>query len=272
VFRGHNRRSGSKRSIWHNRERKRLPLAERPVAPVAPPPPVRARYVPTEAKWNSDQPGTMLRCFANLALQNGTAFHLSRAAIRRKYRLFYCACCRLRWSLLPVLARQVVETVERCADGLGNAKLLREARRTAEAVERAAQPVPHADGYDPSQWEVAHAVRLAGAAAASHVRLRLGVSWSAWSVWPVSVADQVALLRELFGNPFQPVEIEPAWLTSTVQTLAHRVRTERAFELMPVLGDALQDAGCARAEVLEHCYGTGPHSLGCWLVDSLSGW
>jgi hypothetical protein len=138
--------------------------------------------------------------------------------------------------------------------------------RTADAVERTVLPVPNPDGFDPADWDVWRAVRLAGAAAAAHVRLRLG------SAWPVNAAEQVALLRDLFGNPFRPIRIEPGWLTQPVRTLAHLVRTERAFELMPILGDALQDAGCERAEVLEHCYGPGPHAVGCWLVDSLSGW
>lgn len=264
MFRGHIRRSGSLRSVWHNRERKRRPQDERPVEPA--PPPVRFRYVPTEAKWDSGDPGTMLRCLVNLVIQSGPSFHLAPLALRRKYRLFYCACCRRRWSALPVLAQSAIETVERCADGRDSAKSLREARRTAEAAARAAQPVPHAGEYDPAAWEVALATRLVVAATAPHARLRLG------GAWPVGAGDQVALLRELFGNPFRPVEIEPAWLTATVRTLAHLVRTERAFELMPVLGDALQDAGCERAEVLDHCYGPGPHALGCWLVDALSGW
>jgi len=168
--------------------------------------------------------------------------------------------------VLPVLAQQVVETVERYADGQVNAKQLRTARRTAETV---AHPVPHADGYNPAAWEVTNAVRLVVAAATVHVRLRLG---SVSSAWPVSAAEQVVLLRELFGNPFHPISVEPSWLTPTVLTLAHIVRTERTFELMPVLGDALQDAGCDNAEVIDHCYGPSPHVVGCWLVDSLSGW
>jgi hypothetical protein len=240
-----------------------------PAEPVAQPQPVRSRYIPTEAKWLSGEPGTMLRCFARLATQRGTFFHLSHRAIQRKYRLFYCACCRLRWTRLPVLAQQVVETIEQYADGRGNAKQLRAARRTVETVARATQPVPHAGGYDPAEWDVTNTVHLAVAAAAVRARLRLG---SVSSAWPVSAAEQVVLLRELFGNPFHPISIEPSWLTPTVLTLAHVIRTERTFELMPILGDALQDAGCDSAEVLDHCYGLGPHAAGCWLVDRLSGW
>jgi hypothetical protein len=88
---------------------------------------------------------------------------------------------------------------------------------------------------------------------------------------PASAADQVVLLRELFENPFRPIEIAGKWLTSTVVTLARVIHADRAFHLMPVLGDALQDAGCTRAEVLAHCYGPGPHVAGCWLVDRLTG-
>lgn len=269
MFRGHIRRSGSLRSVWHERERKRRPLDTLPAEPVVQPQPVRPRYVPTEAKWLSGEPGTMLRCFVHLATDRGTSFRLSHRAIRRKFRLFYCACCRIRWSLLPALAQQAVETVERYADGLGNAKQLRAARRTAETVARATQPVPYADAYNPAEWEVTNTVRLVIAAAAVNARLRLG---SVSSAWPVSGVEQVTLLRELFGNPFHPISVEPSWLTPTVLTLAHIVRTERAFELMPVLGDALQDAGCDNAEVIDHCYGPGPHVTGCWLVDRLSGW
>jgi hypothetical protein len=86
---------------------------------------------------------------------------------------------------------------------------------------------------------------------------------------PVGATDRAALLRELFENPFRPVEIASQWLTSTVVTLARVIHVDRSFHLMPVLGDALQDAGCSSAEVLEHCYGSGPHVAGCWLLDAI---
>ena len=36
--------------------------------------------------------------------------------------------------------------------------------------------------------------------------------------------------------------------------------------LMPVLADALEEAGCPLADVLEHCHGRGPHLRNCWVI------
>jgi hypothetical protein len=79
------------------------------------------------------------------------------------------------------------------------------------------------------------------------------------------------LLREVFGNPFRPVAVVAAWLTSDVLALARDIYDERSFDHMPILADALQDAGCDNDEVLSHCRSEGPHVRGCWVVDLLLG-
>ncbi|WP_439623788.1 hypothetical protein [Gemmata sp.] len=79
------------------------------------------------------------------------------------------------------------------------------------------------------------------------------------------------LVHEFFGNPFRPVALDPAWCTSTVVALARGIYDERAFDRMPILADALQDAGCDSADVLTHCRGPGPHARGCWVVDLVLG-
>jgi hypothetical protein len=163
----------------------------------------------------------------------------------------------------------VVEVTEQYANGLVNSRRLRAARRVAQASEPATWPLPTSGGYGPGAWDASHATRLAITATEVHAWLRSG---NVPDGSPVSAADQVDLLRDLFENPFHPVAIEQAWLTPTVLTLAHVIQLERAFDLLPVLGDALQDAGCDSAEVIGHCYGPGPHAAGCWLVDRLSGW
>jgi hypothetical protein len=82
---------------------------------------------------------------------------------------------------------------------------------------------------------------------------------------------QAALLREIVGNPFKPIFLNPSWLTRTVKQLASTIYETRAFERMPILGDALEEAGCTVAEVLEHCRGGGEHVRGCWVVDKVLG-
>ena len=86
----------------------------------------------------------------------------------------------------------------------------------------------------------------------------------------VEITQQVHLLQELFGNPFKPITIEHAWRTQTVVALARVIHAERSFDLMPVLADALQDAGCDNDTILTHCRDTKHvHVRGCWLVDKL---
>jgi hypothetical protein len=87
----------------------------------------------------------------------------------------------------------------------------------------------------------------------------------------VELAAVVALIRDVAGGPFRPVALAPSWLTPTVTTLARQMYDSRDFAPMPILADALQDAGCDTAAVLDHCRGPGPHGRGCWVVDWVLG-
>jgi hypothetical protein len=76
----------------------------------------------------------------------------------------------------------------------------------------------------------------------------------------------------VLGNPFRPVALNPAWLTSDVVALARGIYDDRAFDRMPILADALQDAGCDNDDVLIHCRDTSlAHVCGCWVVDLVLG-
>jgi hypothetical protein len=79
------------------------------------------------------------------------------------------------------------------------------------------------------------------------------------------------LLFCIFGNPFRPVAFDANWRTSDVVAMALGMYETRDFAAMPILADALQDAGCENADVLEHCRGAGPHVRGCWVVDLILG-
>jgi hypothetical protein len=82
---------------------------------------------------------------------------------------------------------------------------------------------------------------------------------------------QADRLRELVGNPLRLATITSAWLTANVVSIAQAIYAERAFERMPILADALEDAGCTNADILEHCRGGGEHVRGCWVVDLVLG-
>jgi hypothetical protein len=90
--------------------------------------------------------------------------------------------------------------------------------------------------------------------------------------------SQASLLRCVFGNPFQPKHLDLCWLTSTVIAAAQAVYRDSFLlndEVVPAcfirLADALKDAGCADAAILDHCHGSGPHVRECWVVDLLLG-
>jgi hypothetical protein len=87
-------------------------------------------------------------------------------------------------------------------------------------------------------------------------------------LWTGDQITAIALLRDIF--PFRPITLSPSWLTSTVVSLAQQMYDTRDFSAMPILADALQDAGCENEEVLNHCRGSGPHVRGCWVLDLLT--
>jgi len=86
-----------------------------------------------------------------------------------------------------------------------------------------------------------------------------------------AVKPSVPFLRDIFGNPFRSVCLDAAWITRTVTQLAQAIYDERAFDRLPILADALEDAGCTNIDLLEHYRGGGEHVRGCWVVDLLLG-
>ena len=208
----------------------------------------------TDAGWLAcTYPGSMLT-------------HL-RTASARKLRLFVCACCRRVWHLLPdKRSRQAVEAAEQWADGLISWKALNEAQWYAERARKG----PRGPGYP-------NAPRAAAQAAIPRK------SWVVNTAWCCRVAAgwgaeeeqaQCDLLRDIFGIPWRPVAIDLSWLAwqaNTVVQLAQAIYDERAFDRLPILADALEDAGCDSADILAHCRGPGPHVRGCWVIDALLG-
>jgi len=92
------------------------------------------------------------------------------------------------------------------------------------------------------------------------------------NIWDAELSCLAAMLRDIFGPlPFRPVPLEPTWLTPTVVKLAQTIYDRYAFNRLPVLADALEEAGCTKADILAHCRQPGEHVRGCWVVDLLLG-
>jgi hypothetical protein len=82
---------------------------------------------------------------------------------------------------------------------------------------------------------------------------------------------QADIIRCLAGNPFGHTAFNPEWRTRTVEDLAQGLYEERAFDRLPILADALEEAGCDHEAVLNHFRSDGSHARGCWAVDLITG-
>jgi hypothetical protein len=170
---------------------------------------------------------------------------------RRKTRLLACAALRHYWQHWWVTSPDVRELgiadiAERHADGLITESALRFAQKLGVCA-----PVTWV--YDLDPWR----------AAAGAISCAIQV--------PGSDLDHLSglrLLRDIFRNPFRPVAFDPDWRTSTAVALAQQMYDTRDFAAMPILADALQDAGCESPDILDHCRDPrGVHVRGCFVVD-----
>jgi hypothetical protein len=202
----------------------------------------------------------------------------------RKLRLFLCACLRRVWNLLPGQAgRNLVEAAEWFADGkVGPEQLAEIGPNVIGAVPKQLFffPLSEEEWFGSTRFAV---LPLIGAdldieaVATSLNRICTAIKqypyrWDSWVGWGKEPKAQAALVREIFGNPFRPVTADPSWLASnngTVPKLAQAIYEERAFDRLPILGDALEDAGCTNQDMLMHCRSGGEHVRGCWVVDLL---
>ena len=222
---------------------------------------------------------------------------LKGVASDRKGRLYLCGGCRAIWKLLyDDLSREAVEVAERVADGQAAEDELRYAVWAAEVPTfgydfdgswrryQADETVPPSIqrlvemGVLTSQQlgennpQIDEPVRdrllaAAGLAEASASRSPFDHDWWHRRI-PLVPWPGEWLLRCVFSDPFAPfVFFSPAWISPEVAALARTIYEDRAFERMPLLGEALKEAGCRNWDMIEHCHSPHPHVRGCWVVD-----
>lgn len=224
----------------------------------------------TEAEWQtSDDLAAMLDTAAPLLT-------------RRKRLLCGVAVCREVKDLLPLRCVRAVLCAEWYADGLATREELMRAniiaesyldtfearRREARGVQLSQhqsrswryddfEGVSHVTETDPARREAIQAVEIL-TDRADLARL--------FDLYP-----RPDLLREVVGNPLLPCAFDAAWRTSTAVGVAQAMYDSRDFGALPILADALQDAGCEDAAILDHCRGDGSHVRACWAVDLVLG-
>jgi hypothetical protein len=196
----------------------------------------------------------------------------------RKLRLFAVACCRrVSAQIRDSDALCLLDLIEKLADGAADLESLRPVWAEVPFYPRAEGAVKHATALDCASWRASadcylRAAKDAEEATADAIsgdgktaaQQRFEQMYRERSV-------QVAILRDIFGNPIRPIALNPSWLTSTAHALARQMYDSRDFSAMPILADALQDAGCDNEDILNHCRGEDVHVRGCWVVDLLTG-
>lgn len=246
----------------------------------------------TEADWlGATRPHRMLHILNRLARRS------RRPVCHRRLKFFALSCCRLAWpAILDERSRNAVEVAEEHMVGSATDEQLSAAVRDADASREQALAARQAL-FETPQWRgdptatalsmsasiAAHLVHFVAASGyyqglIAHVRDSVGFRGVGLREWPSArvridqlLAEMCQSLRDVFPNPFRRVTFDLSWRTSTAAALGRQMYRSRDFSLMPILADALQDAGCDNEDMLTHCRGDGPHVRGCWVVDLILG-
>jgi hypothetical protein len=230
--------------------------------------------------------------------------------MQRKAILYICAGLRCLWDLLyDDSSRDAVDVAERHADGAASTNEVERASYYAEAptfgfdfdagyiLQRRAE----GSGFEPSvrklmkmgvytEADLQPGARLGDPPIRSRLENAAHIAYHVVTtgyiqrgvldehlIQHLSALDQWPgdwLIRDIVGNPFRLVTAARAWLSwneATIPKMAQGIYDERAVDRLPILADALEDAGCDNADILAHCRAPGPHVRGCWVVDLILG-
>jgi hypothetical protein len=214
---------------------------------------ILARCSMTEQEW--------LTCTDPSALLD----YLRGKVSERKLRLFACGCCRRIWHLLTdKRSRKVIEVAEQFADSEIDFDTFQSTLAGPNRAKSVVTDLCHREA-----WWAAYLVAFDAAAM---------VSDSSWDptgeLFKTEEKAQCRLLHDLLGDSFCSAFVHPKKLWARKRNalnLAHTIYDDRAFDRLPVLADALEDAGCNNADILNHCRQPSEHVRGCWVVDLLLG-
>jgi len=209
---------------------------------------------------------------------------------RLQYLLGVAICRRVEYLFPDPCCREALEDAEAFAEGTATLRELQAACDAVDAIDSPDLPVAAWAAaravfwLGPDDYQLTEAVELVIDAAGYQAAIQAGmltvddgfdVGRVVWE-HPVFTAgkreEEAAIcrvIRDVLGNPFQPVTFSSSWKIDTVVSLARQMYDSRDFSAMPILADALQDVDCTNEEILAHCRTPGPHARGCWVVDGI---
>lgn len=201
---------------------------------------------------------------------------------RKCYLAAVASLRQIEHLLTDPRSRAVIEIIERFADGQASLGDMHAAHGLASAAEFLGPPM-QATKEDMKRQYAGMAAIYASTPPDESLAPRngpRGVWFSAYNTIdkatnagnPRESRPRIAAtLHDILGNPFRPVTVDPRWKTGNVVSLAQAIYDERAFDRMPILADAMEEAGCQEQSILTHCRSGGDHVRGCWVVDLLLG-
>ena len=199
----------------------------------------------------------------------------------RKRRLFSCAIARHVLFLIPDdRYQQAIDFAERYADGAATEEEMRATRRRMNKIygqRQFGEPGNYATGAIMATLDKEAVLTVHGWESAASAQAALArPDWDRGRDAEMAVA--CAYARDVFANPFRPLTLDRAWLTTSVLALAQTAYEERQLPAgtldptsLAILADALQEAGCDHQHILTHCRQPTPHVRGCWMLDLLLG-
>ena len=238
----------------------------------------------TEAEWLAcNDPEPMLI----FLFESGSddSHRVGRLSLRQGTLLGAACCRRLRFVDADEVNRTWVAIAERKADGLldeGEHAATRHACRVA-AEHALAGCRGDANDRSPNDGDAAYCateavsllLHMADPSLTKSILQLCGeAAWYAGARDPegAETRAQSDILRDIVGNPLRLITFSPSWRTDTTVALASQMYSSRDFSAMPILADALQDAGCDNEDILNHCRDPKQvHVRGCWVVDLVLG-
>jgi hypothetical protein len=241
----------------------------------------------TEAAWlSSGETGPLLRAIAPIASD-------------RKLHLYAIACCHRIAPLLPHPdSRRGIEVLEEFVEGRATSEEVNEINWYVEGAAFRLEGIARREDWQVEEWireteripqkVLADLINNPGRPIQAVRELLISAAYFADSVvstvpWERRMIDHLDMIEnrnfqfapflcDIFGNPFRPVAFNPRWQSTTAVGLAQSMYESRDFGAMPILADALQDAGCEDDAILSHCRDPKqPHVRGCWVVDLVLG-